>query len=213
MSDLVTIETYSDSTEAQLAKNDLLESGIKAVLVGEESDALWRMPTEIGMMKLQVAAEDAARAAEILKSPARFSSDEEIADEAEGADDVSEKYDEEEDDEKKRGKREVRACSQAVRRLKRQAAGGCRRQAAHAQVGRWPSRGPGCGVVRRSAPHHRCGNPDHTPAPERFRLSNLSRGSSTNGPVALGAMFWSGVLRRGRAGMPGGTDSNCAKTV
>jgi hypothetical protein len=96
MSDLVTIETYSDSTEAQLAKNDLIESGIKAVLVGEESNALWRMPTEIGMMKLQVAAEDAARAAEILKSPARFSSEEEIAEEA---DDGSEKYDQEEDDE------------------------------------------------------------------------------------------------------------------
>src|SRR5580704_3619688 len=97
MSDLVTIETYSDSTEAQLAKNDLLESGIKAVLSGEENNALWRLPTEIGMIKLQVAAEDAEKAAEILKSPARFlSSDEEVADEG---DDMSEKYDEEEGDE------------------------------------------------------------------------------------------------------------------
>jgi len=97
MSDLVTIETYSDSTEAQLAKNDLIESGIKAVLVGEESNALWRVPTEMGMIKLQVAAEDAEKAAEIIKSPARFlSSDEEVGEEG---DDMSEKYDEEEEDE------------------------------------------------------------------------------------------------------------------
>lgn len=83
MSDLVTIETYTDPIEASLAKNDLLESGIKAVLVGEDANALWHVPTEMAMIKLQVAEEDAARAAEILKSPPRFSSDEEIADEAE----------------------------------------------------------------------------------------------------------------------------------
>jgi len=83
MSDLVTIETYTDSTEAQLAKNDLIASGIQAFLAGEEGNVLWHVPTEMGMIKLQVASEDAARAAEILKSPARFlSSDEELAAEA-----------------------------------------------------------------------------------------------------------------------------------
>jgi hypothetical protein len=109
MSDLVTIETYSDSTEANLAKNDLIASGIKAVLIGEATNALWHVPTEMGMIKLQVAAEDAARATEIIKLPARFlSSDEELADEAtdpseadaEG-DDMSEKYDEEDEDDEK----------------------------------------------------------------------------------------------------------------
>jgi hypothetical protein len=82
MSDLVTIETYTDSTEATLAKNDLIASGIKAVLIGEETNALWHVSTEMGMIKLQVASEDAARAAEILRSPAKFASDEELAAEA-----------------------------------------------------------------------------------------------------------------------------------
>ena len=36
MSDLVTIATYTNTTEATLAKDDLIASGIKAVLVGEE---------------------------------------------------------------------------------------------------------------------------------------------------------------------------------
>ncbi|HEX4000745.1 MAG TPA: DUF2007 domain-containing protein [Pirellulales bacterium] len=86
MVDLVTVETYTDPIEASLAKNDLIESGIKAVLIGEEANALWHVPTEMAMIKLQVAAEDAARAAEILKSPARtISSDEELAEEAEAA--------------------------------------------------------------------------------------------------------------------------------
>lgn len=87
MSDLVTIATYTNSTEATLAKNDLIASGIKAVLVGEETNNLWHVPTEMSMIKLQVGAEDAARAAEIIKSPAQFSeSEEELAAEAESAD-------------------------------------------------------------------------------------------------------------------------------
>jgi hypothetical protein len=93
MSDLVTVETYSDSTEATLAKNDLIASGIKAVLVGEETNALWHVSSEMATIKLQVAAEDAERASEILSSPARFlSSDEDLADEA---GDTSEKDDDE----------------------------------------------------------------------------------------------------------------------
>lgn len=96
MSDLVTIETYTDPIEAQLAKNDLIDSGIKAFLVGEDANALWHVSTEMGMIKLQVAAEDAAQAVEILKSPARsLSSDEELAAEAEAAGEGSEEDDEE----------------------------------------------------------------------------------------------------------------------
>jgi len=83
MSDLVTVETYSDPTEAALAKNDLIASGIKAVLLGVEAHGLWNVGTEMGAIKLQVAAADAERAAEILSSPARFGSDEELAEEAE----------------------------------------------------------------------------------------------------------------------------------
>ena len=86
MSDLITIATYTNSTEATLAKNDLIASGIKAVLLGEEGNALWHTISEMSMIKLQVAQEDAARAAEMIKSPPKFSgSDEELAAEAENA--------------------------------------------------------------------------------------------------------------------------------
>jgi hypothetical protein len=90
MSDPVTIKTFSDPTEASLAKNDLIAAGIKAVLIGEETNALWRVPTEVGMIRLQVAAKDAAQAANILKEPARFVSEEELADEAESTIDPEE---------------------------------------------------------------------------------------------------------------------------
>jgi hypothetical protein len=90
MSDPVTIKTFGDPTEASLAKNDLLAAGIKAVLLGEEANALWRVPTEMGMIKLQVAAEDAARATKILDEPVKYASEAELADEAESTIDPEE---------------------------------------------------------------------------------------------------------------------------
>jgi hypothetical protein len=99
MSDLVTIETYSDSTAAALAKNDLIASGITAFLAGEETNALWHVPTQVGVIKLQVAAEDAEKAREILSSPATFLPSD-LSDEAIGekpADEVEEGDDEDKD--------------------------------------------------------------------------------------------------------------------
>lgn len=85
MSDLVTIATYTNTTEATLAKDDLIASGIKAVLVGEEGKCF--VARAIRNEHDQITGGRGRRcAAEIIKSPAQFTgSEDELASEAENA--------------------------------------------------------------------------------------------------------------------------------
>jgi hypothetical protein len=65
--ELVTIERYQDTLEAELAKGRLDSAGITSFLNGEEAAHLYG--TGMGMLQLQVAAEDEADARAIMNDP------------------------------------------------------------------------------------------------------------------------------------------------
>jgi hypothetical protein len=64
---LVTIERYQDTLEAELAKGRLESAGITGFLNGEEAGHLYG--TGMGMLQLQVAAEDEEDARAIMDDP------------------------------------------------------------------------------------------------------------------------------------------------
>jgi hypothetical protein len=64
---LVTIERYQDTLEAELAKGRLDSAGITSFLNGEEAGHLYG--TGMGMLQLQVAAEDEEDARAIMNDP------------------------------------------------------------------------------------------------------------------------------------------------
>lgn len=67
--DLVTVANYETAVQADVARGLLLESGIRAVLVEAAPGAaqpFWR--SAAGVVGLQVAGPDAARAVEILRA-------------------------------------------------------------------------------------------------------------------------------------------------
>jgi hypothetical protein len=65
---LVTVATYNTSVEATLAKNYLQSAGIRAVLSDDTTvDMAWHLGVALGGVKLQVLAEDAERAEEVLE--------------------------------------------------------------------------------------------------------------------------------------------------
>ncbi len=65
--ELVTIEKYQDTLEAELAKGRLDSAGIQSFLNGEEAGHLYG--TGMGMLQLQVAAEDEEDARAIMNDP------------------------------------------------------------------------------------------------------------------------------------------------
>ena len=65
--ELVTIERYQDTLEAELAKGRLDSAGITSFLNGEESGHLYG--TGMGMLQLQVAADDEEDARAIMNDP------------------------------------------------------------------------------------------------------------------------------------------------
>ncbi len=65
--ELVTIERYQDTLEAELAKGRLDSAGITSFLNGEEAGHLYG--TGMGMLQLQVAAEDETDARAIMNDP------------------------------------------------------------------------------------------------------------------------------------------------
>ena len=65
--ELVTIERYQDTLEAELAKGRLDSAGITSFLNGEEAGHLYG--TGMGMLQLQVASEDEADARAIMNDP------------------------------------------------------------------------------------------------------------------------------------------------
>jgi hypothetical protein len=65
---LVTIATFENATQAQVAKNALEAEGIRAVLGDEMTvDLFWNLSNAIGGVKVQVLEENADRAVEILE--------------------------------------------------------------------------------------------------------------------------------------------------
>jgi len=71
--ELVTIERYQDTLEAELAKGRLESAGITAFLNGEEAGHLYG--TGMGMLQLQVAAEDEEDALAIMNDPGTVDGD------------------------------------------------------------------------------------------------------------------------------------------
>ncbi len=65
--ELVTIERYQDMLEAELAKGRLDSAGIPSFLNGEEAAHLYG--TGMGMLQLQVSAEDEEDARAIMNDP------------------------------------------------------------------------------------------------------------------------------------------------
>jgi hypothetical protein len=66
--DLVTIATFPDGPEADLARQRLEFEGIRAFVLDEQSDGVMPfMISSTGGIRLQVAPEDASRAREILE--------------------------------------------------------------------------------------------------------------------------------------------------
>ena len=65
--ELVTIERYQDTLEAELAKGRLDSAGITSFLNGEEAGHLYG--TGMGMLQLQVAVEDEVDARAIMDDP------------------------------------------------------------------------------------------------------------------------------------------------
>jgi hypothetical protein len=75
--DFVTVATFSDAMEAEIARNRLEAEGIRAVLMDRETVAMaWHVAQAIGGVKLLVAEADEERAVEILDNR-RFVPDEE----------------------------------------------------------------------------------------------------------------------------------------
>ena len=70
MSDkLVTLESYSNALEAEMAKNRLNEAGIRATLAnGTAVTALSHLSNAMGGVKVQVFEDDLARACEVLSA-------------------------------------------------------------------------------------------------------------------------------------------------
>lgn len=74
--ELVTIARFSEPLQAALARNDLQAAGIKSVLLDESfASTVWYLTTAVGGIRLQVAAEDAERAAAILRAQSHSRSD------------------------------------------------------------------------------------------------------------------------------------------
>jgi hypothetical protein len=71
--ELVTIERYQDTLEAELAKGRLDSAGITSFLNGEEAGHLYG--TGMGMLQLQVASEDEADARAIMNDPGTVGGD------------------------------------------------------------------------------------------------------------------------------------------
>jgi hypothetical protein len=71
--ELVTIERYQDTLEAELAKGRLDSAGITSFLNGEEAGHLYG--TGMGMLQLQVASEDEADARAIMNDPGTVDGD------------------------------------------------------------------------------------------------------------------------------------------
>jgi hypothetical protein len=70
MPDLVTVATFSQLEEAQIARARLESEEIESFLSGEAmAQTLWHLTNAIGGVKLQVAPEDAGRARTILDHP------------------------------------------------------------------------------------------------------------------------------------------------
>jgi hypothetical protein len=68
----VTIKTFDSPLEANLAKNLLEEAGLRTLLVGEEAVGMtWMLSNAVGGIRLQVVADDVARAQEILRRSSR----------------------------------------------------------------------------------------------------------------------------------------------
>ncbi len=64
---LVTVATYADPVEANLAKNNLEAAGIQAFLANEETvDMVWPIGNAIGWIKIQVGTDDADFARALL---------------------------------------------------------------------------------------------------------------------------------------------------
>lgn len=65
--DLTTVATFTLPAQAELAKNALAEAGIPAVTSNEQVIAMdWLLANAVGGIRVQVRAEDADRAAEVL---------------------------------------------------------------------------------------------------------------------------------------------------
>lgn len=85
----VTVMTFNQSFEAQLAKNLLENEGIESLMSGEHtSDVLFGNPALGDQIVLQVREEDAQRAAGILAEVAAAKLDEDWEEEAESGADV-----------------------------------------------------------------------------------------------------------------------------
>lgn len=86
---LVTIATFENSTQSQVAKNALEAEGISAVLGDQMTvDLFWNLSNAIGGVKVQVLEEDVERAVAVLEKelgPAEKIDEEELAAEAEAA--------------------------------------------------------------------------------------------------------------------------------
>ena len=103
-SDLITLATFQGATEAHIARNQLESTGIQATLADEmTTTAAWFLTSAVGGIKLQVAREDAERAAAILTETESFELgterwDEEAA-EGEFEDDFAEEKEQENENE------------------------------------------------------------------------------------------------------------------
>lgn len=65
--ELVTVATYNTSYEASMAKNCLQAAGVRAILADDITVGMaWHLGNALGGVKLQVQAEDAERAEQIL---------------------------------------------------------------------------------------------------------------------------------------------------
>lgn len=75
---LVTVATFENSVQAELAKSQLESAGIKAVVIdGNLIDTAWQYTTAVGGVKVQVLESDREKAESLLqnKEPSDFSED------------------------------------------------------------------------------------------------------------------------------------------
>lgn len=63
----VTVATFADSFEANLAKALLEEAGIQALVTGDQIESTWHLTSTFGGVKLVVAERDLADAKEVLE--------------------------------------------------------------------------------------------------------------------------------------------------
>jgi hypothetical protein len=87
--DLVTVASFADPIEANLAKNNLEAAGVRTFLANEESvDMLWHLGNAMGWIKVQVAHDNLGVARALLnkhKKPAASTRDEPVEDPPEAA--------------------------------------------------------------------------------------------------------------------------------